>query len=110
VSNNSEKRLEGETMSKIHPADAPRPEPMPSKSYDIGAPVELLKTLLRDNLDRYVLALELERERGLVFPETSVILRDSIKLLGLIQGKGSADQGGDGISDDELDRALDGIE
>lgn len=70
----------------IHEADAPRPEPMTCAAMKLNKSRDILQGLLDENLKRFALALELEKDRGLIFPETSVILRDVVRLVGILEG------------------------
>lgn len=46
----------------------------------LKAPVEILKDLLVIELDRIETAVAIEKKRDIVFPETSVIIRDIERL------------------------------
>lgn len=59
--------------------------PIPAESCNIDQPQEILRFLFTENMKRFSTAIELEKERGLVFPETSVILRDCLRMLASIQ-------------------------
>ena len=54
-----------------HPKE-PRPGPPPR----LDEPVEILRHLRAQNLQRLGVARRIERERDFVFPETTVIMRD----------------------------------
>lgn len=47
---------------------------------NINQPREILERLLQVELERLETAVRIERERSIVFPETSVIIRDVQKL------------------------------
>lgn len=47
---------------------------------DLTAEVDLLRHLLAVELDRLEVARRIERERNIVFPETTIIIRDIQKL------------------------------
>jgi hypothetical protein len=46
----------------------------------LNAPLEILKELLQTQRDRLQVALRIEKERSIVFPETTVIIRDIERL------------------------------
>jgi hypothetical protein len=46
----------------------------------LNAPLEILRELLRTERDRLQVALKIERDRSIVFPETTVIIRDIERL------------------------------
>lgn len=52
--------------------------------------VEVLRYLLRIEYERLEVARRIEKERRIVFPETSVIIRDIERLVDAIEGKGSS--------------------
>lgn len=56
-----------------------RPEAGPVP--DLTAPIDVLRELLKVERERLVVAREIERKREIVFPETSVIVRDIERLL-----------------------------
>ena len=49
--------------------------------------VEILRELLEIERARLITAREIEVERRIVFPETSVIVRDIVKIMAAIEGK-----------------------
>jgi len=49
---------------------------------------ELLEKLLKIELERLDVAVEIEKKRNIVFPETTIIIRDILKLNEAINGKG----------------------
>ena len=54
---------------------------------DLTQPKEILKKLLAIELDRLDTAVRIEQERKIVFPETTVIIRDIQKLNAAINGR-----------------------
>lgn len=56
---------------------------------DLDAPQEVLRYLLTVELDRLETARRIERERRIVFPETTVIIRDIQKLMAALNLKAS---------------------
>ncbi len=54
---------------------------------DVEQPVDLLKKLLAIELERLDVAVRIEKERKIVFPETTVIIRDILRLRQAINGK-----------------------
>ena len=48
---------------------------------------EILENLLRIEQDRLETAIRIEKERNIVFPETSVIIHDVVKLTEAVYGK-----------------------
>lgn len=54
--------------------------PRPGTPPELDSPLEILRELLVTNRARLVVAQRIEGERRIVFPETSVIIRDIIKL------------------------------
>ena len=63
--------------------DRPQPGPPPV----IEGPLELLRYLLQIERERLEVAVEIERKREIVFPETSVIIHDIMKLQDAIERK-----------------------
>jgi hypothetical protein len=57
--------------------DKPECNPVPP---DVNQSEELLKKLLAIELERLDTAVRIERERKIVFPETTVIIHDILKL------------------------------
>ena len=53
---------------------------------DLSATSDLLRHLLAVELDRLDVALQIEKERRIVFPETTIIIRDIQKLRAAIDG------------------------
>ncbi len=64
-----------------------RPE-CADKIPDISQPQEILKHLLMIEMERLDTAVKIERERKIVFPETSIIIHDITRLNEAINGKG----------------------
>ena len=56
------------------------------KVPDTGKDLELLQKLLTIELGRLDVAVRIEKERNIVFPETTVIIRDVLKLQQAIAG------------------------
>jgi len=52
---------------------------------DLGAPLAILRELLEIERDRLRTAREIEQRREMVFPETTVIVRDIERLLAEIE-------------------------
>lgn len=73
----------GDSSERPRPGDPPR----------LDAPLEILKHLRDVERDRLQVALRIEKERSIVFPETTVIVRD-IERLTLEIEKREADVGG----------------
>lgn len=69
-----------------------RPVPLP-RAPDLGAHLEILRALLATQLERLGEARELERSRGFIFPETTVIARDVARLSAAVHGGGSGSAG-----------------
>ena len=64
------------------PGCSPSPPP-------VDAPVEFLRYLLGIELERLQTARRIEQERAFIFPETTVIIRDILKLRGAILADGA---------------------
>lgn len=62
------------------PSPSPRPALEP-RVPDLDQPLEILRALLALQLERLEAARALERERSFVFPETSVIAKDVMRLV-----------------------------
>jgi hypothetical protein len=62
-------------LERRSPPPGCSPDPPP-----VDAPEEFLRYLLGVELERLETARRIERERGFVFPETTVIIRDILKL------------------------------
>ena len=62
-----------------------------AKSPDLNNEQGILKQLLEVELRRLAVAEGIEKERNIVFPETSVIIRDICKLNSAINGKTKTD-------------------
>ena len=58
-------------------ANIPQCSPTPP---DLTQSHEIIKHLLAIEVERLATAVRIERERGIVFPETSVIIHDIVKL------------------------------
>jgi len=63
-----------------------RPRPS-TTAIDLSQTREVLKKLLAIELVRLDTAVRIEKERNIVFPETTVIIRDIQKLTAAINGK-----------------------
>ena len=50
------------------------------KSPDVNQPLDLLKKLLQIELNRLDIAVQIEKDRKIVFPETTIIIHDINKL------------------------------
>lgn len=62
--------------------------PVPSVSPpDVSGPQEVLERLLKLELERLETAVRIEKERRIVFPETSVIIHDVQRLLAAVEAK-----------------------
>lgn len=57
-----------------------RPRPSPSPPVTEGAGPDLLQYLLDCETKRLAVAVRIEEERGIVFPETSIIVRDILRI------------------------------
>ncbi len=57
------------------------------KPPDLNQSQELLKKLLAIELERLETAVKIERERKIVFPETSIIIHDIQKIQNAIDNK-----------------------
>ena len=62
------------------------------RSPDLNQPKDILKHLLEIELERLKTAVKIERERKIVFPETSIIIRDIQKLNAAVNGNGEDEQ------------------
>lgn len=58
---------------------------------DLAAPLDVLKHLLATEQRRLEVALAIEAERRIVFPETTVIIRDIERLLAEIERRENPD-------------------
>lgn len=58
-----------------------------NKAPDLNQSKDLLIKLLEIELDRLDTAVRIEKERKIVFPETSIIIHDIQKLNSVINGK-----------------------
>ena len=68
--------------------DTSKKRPRPgSKSPNIKQSKEVLQHLLEVELVRLETAVRIEKERSIVFPETSVIIRDIQKIQAALTGK-----------------------
>jgi hypothetical protein len=63
--------------------------PKAGEAPDLNAGTEILRELLAIERERLVVAREIERKRQVVFPETSVIVRDIERLLKEIESRTS---------------------
>ena len=64
---------------------------------DVAQPKELLRKLLAIELERLDTAVRIEKERNIVFPETTIIIRDIQKLDSAINGEASDNLDLDGL-------------
>lgn len=69
-----------------------RPVPLP-RAPDLGLHLGILTELLQVQRERLLEARELERSRGFIFPETTVIARDVARLSAAVYGCGSGSAG-----------------
>jgi len=69
-----------------------RPRPC-TVAPELTGTMDVLKKLLAIELDRLDVAVRIEKERNIVFPETTVIIRDIQKLTAAIHGKDKSDVG-----------------
>lgn len=53
----------------------------------VNEPLEILKELLEAERERLIVARRIEKERSMIFPETTVIVRDIMKLTEAIELK-----------------------
>ena len=60
----------------------PRPDPPP-----LDGTLEVLRELLSIEQERLATAVRIEKERSIVFPETTIIIRDIQKLVAAIEAK-----------------------
>jgi hypothetical protein len=81
--------------------------PVAGDAPDLSAGTEILRELLAIERERLVVAREIERERRIVFPETSVIVRDIERLLKEIEGRSAGVPAS--TTNDQLDAFLDSI-
>ncbi len=79
----------------------PRANPEPPL---IDGEKELLQKLLDIEIERLDVAVRIEKERNIVFPETTVIIRDILKLKNAIANKEKNDES---KKDDEINMDLD---
>lgn len=63
--------------------------PRAGDAPDLGAPLEILRELLAIERERLRTAREIEQRREMVFPETTVIVRDIERLLAEIERRES---------------------
>lgn len=69
-------------------ADHPVPRPVP---IDANAATEILTELLAIERVRLAQAVEMEKTRKIVFPETTVIIKDVERLVAILAGRNVAD-------------------
>jgi hypothetical protein len=62
-----------------------------AKPPELNQPVNILKKLLDIELERLETAVRIEKERNIVFPETTVIIRDIQKLNAAIERQNKPD-------------------
>ena len=61
--------------------------PKPGDPPQLDSSLEILRSMLQVEQDRLEVAREIEKERKIVFPETSVIVRDIMKIMDEIERK-----------------------
>lgn len=71
-----------DTAAFVSPDGRPNAGP---PTLGVQGEVSLLRELLQVERDRLAVARQIERERGIVFPETTVIVRDIERLLGKVR-------------------------
>ena len=59
--------------------------PRPGAPPELNSPLDILQELLEIERERLQVAVRIERERSIVFPETTVIIRDIQKLMAAIE-------------------------
>ena len=59
---------------------------------DIDQPEAVLRYLLEAEMDRLEVARRIEKERNIVFPETTIIIRDIQKLMAALNKGASTDE------------------
>ena len=72
---------EGDPPFGVGPTGRPWPGP---PTIGVEAELEILQELLAVERERLVVARRIEEERSIVFPETTVIVRDIERLLGKV--------------------------
>jgi hypothetical protein len=77
---------------------------------DLGAPLLILRELLEIQRERLRTAREIEKRREMVFPETTVIVRDIERLLAEIERRESPPEGGSGDGSPAPPRPADELE
>ena len=60
--------------------DTCKDRPQPGDPPALDSPIEILKELLSIERERLQVALRIEKERNIVFPETTVIIKDIQRL------------------------------
>jgi hypothetical protein len=65
--------------------------PRPGDPPQLDQSREILIELLAIERNRLATAVRIEAERKIVFPETTVIIRDILRLVGVIYGKAESD-------------------
>lgn len=73
------------------------------KPPNLNNPKEILEELLQIERDRLDIAVVIERRRNIVFPETSVIIRDIMKIMNALGTKIDIDTSD---SDDDIGALL----
>jgi hypothetical protein len=68
--------------------------PKAGEPPDLTAPTEVLRFLLGVECERLVVALSIEAKRELVFPETTVIIRDIERLMAEVERRDADGAGG----------------
>lgn len=63
--------------------------PVAGDPPQLDAPLDILRELLTVNRERLTVARRIEEERRIVFPETSVILRDIMRIMTEIERRES---------------------
>ena len=69
--------------------EASKSRPRPGAPPRLNQPTAVLEKLLAIELERLEVAVAIERERKIVFPETSVIIRDIMKLNAVLTPAGT---------------------
>ena len=74
-----------------------QPRPRAGPPPDVTGPLDLLRELLQIERDRLEVARRIEEERKIVFPETSVIVRDILRIQAEIERREAGPVTTDGI-------------
>ena len=59
----------------------------------LDEPIEILRELLQAERERLKIAQAIEKKRDIVFPETSMIVRDILRIMAAIEGRGLGEIG-----------------